>query len=367
MKTRAAVLYEPKTPFVIESLDLAPPKSGEVLIRMAAVGVCRSDWHLVVGDTKHPLPVVAGHEGAGVVEQLGPGVTELKIGDHVTLNWAPACRDCFYCRAGRPNLCETWLEPIWRGTLLDGTARLSMNGRPVYHFCGLAAFSERSVVPVACCVKTDPKVPLTIAALIGCAVATGVGAVLNTAEVRPDASVAVFGAGGVGLSVLLAAQMVGARQIIAVDQSAAKRDLVGRFGATDFVEAGPDAVAGVRELTDGRGADYVFEAVGDPRVQEQALAAARPGGKIVLAGLSPMGSQTNLPGAVITRQEKAILGSYYGTTDAARDFPLYADYYLRGKLDLDRLVSRTYDLAQINEAYAEMQRGSAARGVIVFT
>jgi S-(hydroxymethyl)glutathione dehydrogenase/alcohol dehydrogenase len=209
-------------------------------------------------------------------------------------------------------------------------------------------------------------VPLAVAALIGCAVTTGVGAVINTARVRPASSVAVFGAGGVGLSIVMGARLAGARRIIAVDRSEAKLGLAGGFGATDVLMAGPEAVAAIRDLTEGRGADYVFEAVGIPAVQEQSLEAARPGGTLVLAGLSPMGSGTNLPGAIITRQEKTVTGSYYGSANAARDFPLYADLYLKGRLDLDRLVSKTYPLAQINEAYADMLGGEIARGVIVF-
>ena len=366
MQVRAAVFYSPHTPFSIETLDLAAPKAGEVLVRVAAAGVCHSDWHLMTGATKHALPVVPGHEGAGIVEAIGPGVTRVLPGDHVALNWAPSCGSCFYCLNDRPSLCTTYIEPIWAGTMMDGTTRLSKNGEPVYHFSALACFADHTVVPEQCCVKIDSEVPLTIAALIGCAVTTGVGAALNTAQIKPGSSVVVYGAGGVGLSIVMGAKLAGAARIIVIDTSEAKGDIATEFGATDFIMAGPHTVGAIQGLTEGRGADYVFEAIGLPAVQEECLLAARPGGLIVLAGISPMGSATNLPGAIITRQEKTVTGCYYGTANPARDFPLYATLYRNGLLDLDRLVSQTYGLDQINEAYADMLQGETARGLIVF-
>jgi Zn-dependent alcohol dehydrogenase len=250
--------------------------------------------------------------------------------------------------------------------MLDGSTRLSKGGQPVYHFSALACFAERAVVPEQCCIPLNRQIPLTVAALIGCAVTTGVGAVLNTAKIRPGSRVAVFGAGGVGLSVIMGAQLAGAGQIIAVDKSEAKGDIAQAFGATDILMSSPEVVSSIRELTEGRGADYVFEAVGIPALQEQCLEAVRPGGTVVFVGISPMGSSTNLPGAIIARQEKTVMGSYYGSAHPARDFPRLADLYLRRKLDLDRLVSKTYRLEQINEAYADMLDGANARGVIVF-
>ncbi len=366
MIVRAAVLYAPNTPFVIEELDLEPPKSGEVLVRMAATGVCHSDWHLMTGATVHPMPVVPGHEGAGVVEQLGEGVEGLQVGDHVALNWAPSCGACFYCKHGRPSLCGTFVEAVWAGTMLDGTTRLSREGKPVFHFSSLACFADRVVVPAVCCVRLPETVPLSIAALIGCAVTTGVGAVLNTANVEPGTSVAVFGAGGVGLSIVLGARLAGAKTIVAIDKTPEKLEIAKSFGATHGLLVSDEISAEVRKLTEGRGADYVFEAVGIPAVQELCLAVARPGGKIVFAGIAPAGSSTNLPGAILTRQEKTVMGSYYGTADPVRDFPRFAALYLNGSLDLDRLVSRTYSLDQINEAYEDMLSGTIARGLVVF-
>ncbi|NUM43892.1 MAG: Zn-dependent alcohol dehydrogenase [Anaerolineales bacterium] len=356
MKITAAVFYAPHTPFTVESLDLQPPQAGEVLVKMAAAGVCHSDWHLMTGATNHPLPVVPGHEGAGIVEAVGAGVTRLQPGDHVALNWAPSCGHCFYCLRGRPSLCQTYVEPIWAGTMLDGTTRLTKNGQAVYHFSALACFADYVVVPDVCCVPLPKAVPFEIAALIGCAVTTGVGAVLNTAKVEPGSSVVVIGAGGVGLSVIMGAKLAGAAQIIALDAHEAKGDMALAFGATDFLLNRPETNDAVRGLTGGRGADYVFEAVGIPVLQEQSLELTRPGGTAVLVGISPMGSGTNLPGAILTRQEKTVTGSYYGTANTARDFPLYADLYQKGKLDLDRLISKKYPLEKINEAYADMLR-----------
>ena len=366
MKIKAAVFYEPNVPFQVEELDLQAPEAGEVLVKVAAAGVCHSDWHLMTGATKHAVPVVTGHEGAGVVQAVGPGVTQVQPGDHVALNWAPSCGRCFYCLNGRSSLCGTYVEPIWAGTMMDGTTRLSKAGQPVYHFSALACFADYTVVPKECCVPLSKDVPLTIAALIGCAVTTGVGAALNTVQVKPGSSVAVFGIGGVGLSVIMGAKLAGAGRIMAIDTNEAKGEIARAFGATDFLITYPDVNEDIRRMTGGRGADYVFEAVGIPAVQEQSLDAARPGGTVVLVGISPMGSGTNLPGAIITRQEKTVTGSYYGTANPARDFPLYADLYLKGKLDLDSLVSKTYPLAAINEAYAEMLSGEIARGLIVF-
>ncbi len=366
MKIQAAVLYEAKNPFVIEELTLQEPRDGEVLVKVAACGVCHSDYHLVAGTTQHPMPVVCGHEGAGVVEAVGVGVTRVRPGDHVTLSWSPDCGECFYCRHGQPNLCDTFTGPIWAGTMLDGTPRLYRGKEPVFHYCGLATFAEYVVVSQQSCIPIAQNVPLKVASLVGCAVATGVGAVMYTAGVRPGESVVVLGCGGVGLNMLQGAMLCGANPIIAVDVNQAKMQLARQFGATHTLYSDDHLIEAVRDLTGGRGADHAFEAVGIPKLQEVALEVARPGGTIVLAGLSPMGSATNLPGAIITRQEKTIKGSYYGSVNPSRDFPMLLDLYMAGKLKLDELVSREYPLNQINQAYDAMLGGEVARGVIVF-
>jgi NDMA-dependent alcohol dehydrogenase len=366
MNIQAAVLHAPQTPFLIERLTLAKPQTGEVLVRLAASGVCHSDYHLVSGATRHPLPLVAGHEGAGVVEAVGEGVSQIQPGDHVVLSWSPDCGHCFYCLHGKPNLCETFTEPIWAGTMLDGTTRLYRGDDPVYHYCGLATFAEYAVVPQESCIVIRRDVPLTIAALVGCAVATGVGATFYTSPVNAGESVVVIGCGGIGLSILQGAALRGASTIIAVDTNPAKLEMTPIFGATHALLADAQTNARIRDLTGGRGADHVFEAVGLPSVQENALDAVRPGGTLALVGLSPMGTGTNLPGAIITRQEKTIKGSYYGSVNPRRDFPLLLDLYINGQLALDQLVTQQYRLDQINAAYDAMLTGGVARGVIIF-
>ncbi|MDZ4767854.1 MAG: Zn-dependent alcohol dehydrogenase [Chloroflexota bacterium] len=365
MQIRAAVLDAAHTPFRIETLTLDEPRAGEVRVRLASCGVCHSDWHIVTGATRQPFPIVCGHEGAGVVESVGAGVTTLAPGDHVILNWAPACGECFYCQHHQTNLCSTFTDPLWQGTMLDGTVRLHRaDGSPVYAYCGLAAFAEYTVVPFQACVRIRQDFSLTTASLIGCAVATGVGAAWYTADVQPGSTVVVIGCGGVGLNTIQGAAERGAVVIIGVDVNPAKQAIARTFGATHFVHE--NVLAEIRALTGGHGADYSFEAVGTPALQELAFGAARPGGMVILEGLSPMGTATNLPGALITRQEKTIKGSYYGSVDAPRDFPLFVEAATAGRLTLDALVSRTWALDEINAAYADMLTGGVARGVIVF-
>jgi S-(hydroxymethyl)glutathione dehydrogenase/alcohol dehydrogenase len=367
MKIQAALVTAIHQPIQIETLELDPPHTGEVLVRLAACGVCHSDYHLISGATRHPLPVVPGHEGAGIVEAVGEGVTHIRPGDHVILNWSPSCGHCFYCLHGKPNLCGTFIGPIWAGVMLDGTPRLSWQGQPAYHFSALAALADYTVVPQQSCVVIRNDVPLNIAALVGCAVTTGVGAVLHTAQVQAGDRVAVFGCGGVGLSILLGAQLAGAQQIIAIDRVPKKLELARRLGATHTINAAEvNAVEAVRQLTEGRGADVAFEAVGLPQLQVDCVEAARPGGQAVLVGLSAMDSITPLSGAKIARQEKTVLGCYYGSANTARDFPFLLDLYLAGKLDLDALVSQTYELSQINQAFEAMLSGEVARGVVTF-
>ena len=365
MKTRAAFLLKPDSDFLVEDLDLQPPRPGEVLVRVRAAGICHSDWNLVSGATRHPFPVAAGHEGAGIVEAVGEGVRRLRAGDFVALNWAPSCGACFYCLNDRPSLCETTIEPIWAGLMMDGTTRLAWKGDPVYHFSGLACFADYAVVPEQSCIPLPEQVPAAVAALIGCAVTTGVGAVIHTARLQPGTTAAVFGAGGVGLSIILGARLAGARRIIAVDRTEEKSRIALDFWATHALVAGEHTADEIRALTGGRGADVVFEAIGNPSIQEACLDAVRPGGELVLVGISPMGTGTNFPSALLTRQEKRVIGCYYGSANPARDFPFIAQLYLDGKLDLDRLVSKSYRLEEINQAYEDLLQGRLARGVIL--
>lgn len=366
MKVKAAILTAPRQPFVIEEIELDAPQAGEVLVKLVASGVCHSDYHLVTGDTQHPLPVIAGHEGAGIVEAVGAGVTRVEVGDHVSLNWTPDCGECFYCQHGQPNLCDTFTDPIWAGTMLDGTSRVHQDGRDIFLYCGLGTFAEYTIVAQQSCVPIRRDVPLKVAALIGCAVATGVGATLYTSPVRPGESIVVFGCGGIGLNILQGAALCGAEKIIAVDTNEAKMAMARQFGATHTLLSDENTNEQLKSLTGGRGADHVFEAVGLPKLQELGLEATRPGGSLILVGLAPMGTGTNLPGAVLTRQEKTVKGSYYGSVHARRDFPMLLDLYMAGNLKLNELISREYKLDEINEAFAAMLTGEVARGVIVF-
>ncbi|MDQ2731668.1 MAG: alcohol dehydrogenase catalytic domain-containing protein, partial [Armatimonadota bacterium] len=312
MRTEAALFRTAGQPFRVEKLDLEGPRAGEVLVKVAAAGVCHSDWHLMTGATAYPTPLVPGHEGAGVVEAVGQGVTRVQPGDPVVFSWAPSCGRCFYCLHEQPNLCSSYLEANWQGTMLDGTTRFSLSGKPVYQFCCIGCFAERVVAPEACCIPIPQDIPMPVAALIGCAVATGVGAALHTARVQAGSSAVVMGVGGIGICVLMGLRLAGAGLVIAVDTSPEKAEMARSFGATHALVAGPGTAEEIRRLTGGRGADTVFEAAGVPSVQELCLECVRPGGTIVFAGISPVGSSTNLPGAILTRREITVMGSYYG-------------------------------------------------------
>ena len=366
MRIRAAVLHRTAEDIRVERLMLKPPQAGEVLVRMEAAGVCGSDWQVCTGATPHVLPAALGHEGAGTVEKVGPGCTMFAPGDRVILNWAPACEVCWYCGQGRPNLCSGTKDYVWKGLMPDGTPRMYGPNGPVYQYCGLGCFADYVVVPESACVQLHPEVPMMIGALLGCCVTTGVGAAVRTARVKAGSSVAVVGAGGVGLSIILGAGFAGADPIIAVDTVTDRAGLARRLGARHFVAASDQMPNAIRSLTEGRGADYVFDATGLPAVQEQCLEAARPGGKVILVGLAPVGSRTNLPGSVITREEKTVTGSYYGSANPREDFDYYARCYLAGKLNLDALITRTYSLEAIRDAYRDLLAGELARGIIVF-
>jgi NDMA-dependent alcohol dehydrogenase len=364
-RVRAAVLAAVNEPLAVEDVELADPGAGEVVVRLEASGVCHSDWNVVSGATPNPLPAVLGHEGAGVVEAVGAGVATVGEGDHVVLSWLPACGSCFYCVQGRPSLCEHAMEGMFEGTLPSGALRLSKNGSPLYHYSFLSTFAERCIVPEECCVRIRADAPLEVAALVGCAVMTGIGAAINRARVEPGSTVAVFGAGGVGLSVVLGAVLAGARDIVAVDPVPFKRELALELGATHAVDPkSEDAPALLRELTDGRGADYAFDSAGYPGVVAQAYAATRRGGTVVCIGIPPVGAEASLPGPSLPRDEKIVTGSFYGSCRPHVDMPLVLDLYMDGRLPLDKLVSRTYPLDGVNEAFAAMNDGEVARAVL---
>ncbi len=364
IQTKAALIHGTNTPFQIEKVDLASPKENEVLIKVHAVGVCHSDWHLVTGDTHHSLPCVPGHEGCGEIMELGPETQGLKVGQKVVLNWAPNCGECFYCNRKRPSLCEAYTKHIWDGFLMDGTSRLSTVGDTVYHYCALSCLSEYAVVPASSCVVIPNDVPSEIGALVGCAVTTGVGAAINTVQVSIDDSVVVFGAGGVGLSTIMGAAYAGANNIIAVDIHSDKADVATQCGATDFIIYHDKISDEIKSKTDGRGADYVFEAIGNPSIQELAIEAVRPGGTLVLSGISPMGTKTNFSGELLTRHEKTVKGSYYGSSETGKDFLKLIQLYQLGKLPIQNMISRFYTLDEVNLAYEDLIGGKPGRRVI---
>jgi len=374
MKIRAAVLnrmgaqppYAVSKPLAIEEVELDPPGQGEVLIRIAAAGLCHSDLSVINGDRPRPTPMVLGHEAAGVVEEAGPGVTDLEKGDHVIMVFVPSCGHCVPCAEGRPALCEPGAVANTAGTLLSGARRLHRNGQEVHHHLGVSAFAQYATVSRRSLVKIDPALPLDEAALFGCAVLTGVGAVINTARVPVGASVAVIGLGGVGLSSLLGAVACGARRIVAVDLSDEKLGLARQLGATDTVNAGTtDAVGEIREATKG-GVEFVFEMAGSARAMELAYRITRRGGTTVTAGLPPPDAVLPLPLVNLVAEERTVKGSYIGTCVPSRDVPRLIELYQRGRLQVDRLMSGRLALDDINVGFDRLAEGKAVRQVVLF-
>jgi alcohol dehydrogenase len=373
MKTRAAVLqkmgvappYAQTRPLVIEELDLAPPGPGEVLVRIHAAGLCHSDLSVINGDRPRPTPMALGHEAAGRIEALGDGVTDLAVGDHVVLVFVPSCGHCLPCSEGRPALCEPAAAANGAGTLLSGARRLSRAGQPVHHHLGCSAFAERAVVSRRSVVRIDPELPFEEAALFGCAVLTGVGAVVNTARVPAGASVAVIGLGGVGLAALLGAVAAGASRIVAVDVAADKLDTALALGATDTFAAGAaDCAEAVRAATGG-GVDYAFEFAGAVKAMELAYRITRRGGTTVTAGLPPPTAALPLPLVNLVAEERTVKGSYIGTCVPVRDLPRYIALHRQGRLPVRRLLSGTMPLEDINEGFDLLREGRAIRQVVL--
>jgi len=362
---RASVLFEQGKPLRVEDVELEAPRAGEVLVRMTASGVCHSCLHAADGSWQGvPVPIVLGDEGAGVVEAFGPGVAGLAPGDHVILSWAPTCGRCHFCVIGRPNLCER--RQPGRGVLPDGTTRMALDGRPVYSYGHVATYASRTVVHESCAIRIDPAMPLDRAALIGCSVMTGVGAVINTAAVPPGASMAVFGVGGVGLNVIQGGALVAAHPIIAVDVVASKLEHARALGATHLVDASrEDPVAAIRRLT-GRGADFTFVAVGATRPVGQAIDTLSPGGTCVLIGVPESGATLPLDVRPLVTGERVVRGSSYGSARTREDLPRLVSLYLAGKLRIDELINRRYGLDEANEAFRALAAGELARGLIVF-
>ena len=374
MRIRAAVLkatglpppYARSRPLDIVELDLAAPGRGEVLVRIAAAGLCHSDLSVIDGSRPRPVPMALGHEAAGVVEALGDGVTDLSVGDHVVLVFVPSCGRCGPCAAGRPALCEPGARANGAGTLLSGARRLSFRAEPVNHHLGVSAFADHAVVARESCVKIDPELPLEFAALFGCAVLTGVGAVVNTAHVEPGASVAVVGLGGVGLSAVLGARLAGARRIVAVDLSDDKLAFAEKLGATDTVNAAsPDAAQEIRALTGG-GVEVAFEMAGAVPALELAYAITARGGTTVTAGLPHPEKRMALAPVTLVAEERTLKGSYIGSAAPLRDVPRLIALFRAGRLRVDALLTHRLELDEINEGFDRLREGIGVRQVATF-
>jgi NDMA-dependent alcohol dehydrogenase len=369
MKTKAAVSYEAGQPLVIEELELDGPKAGEVLVKMAAVGLCHSDYHVIAGDRPVGMrPMVLGHEGAGVVEAVGPGVTRIKPGDHVILMFLPSCGKCRYCVSGQTNACVLAVN-IAKGPQLDGTYRLrNKAGQDVGQFCLLGAFSEYAVVNQDSVCVIDQGYPLDIVCLVGCGVVGGFGAAVNRARVTPGSSVLVIGLGGVGMNVIQGARAAGASTIIAADLVDRKLAWAGDFGATHTINtAQEDVVSRVMEMTGGSGVDFAFEAISNPITIGQAFAATAKLGVVVVIGLTPSTvEQLPISPLNLVLTQKTLMGTLYGTSNALVEIPKLLSMYRHGQLKLNELVTQTYPLDQINQGYEDMVAGRNIRGVVTF-
>ncbi len=373
MKMKAAVLreqgkprpYATSMPMTIEEVDLAPPGPGEVLYKIIGAGLCHSDLSTIENLRPRKLPTIPGHEAAGIVEDVGPGVTGLKKGDHVISVFVTSCNDCRYCNGGRPNLCQSSNASRANGTLISGARRLSLNGEPINHYSGLSVFAQYAVVSQNALIKIPDDVPLEDATIFGCAVVTGVGAVLNTAQVPLGANVAVVGLGGVGMNALLGAVVAGAERIVAVDLNADKLRIARELGATDtFLAGNADAVGEIREATGG-GLDYVVETAGSIPAMNLAYAIAARGGMVVSAGLPAISAQFSYPHSQLVSDGKSILGSYMGSCVPKRDIPRFIVLYQRGKLPVQKLRTGTITFEQINEGFDLLSDGAVLRQVLL--
>ena len=358
-----AVVAHEVNKFSVVDVDLDSPKVGEVLVKMQATGVCHSDLSIINGTIRWKLPSVLGHEGAGIVEQVGEGVTHVKPGDHVVLSFVPNCGECFNCLRAEPHLCR---QNKPHGGLLDGTSRVRMNGEEIAVMSFLGNMAEYCVVPEACVVTIDKRYDFKAAALVGCGVTTGVGAAIKTAEVKPGSTVAVFGCGGVGLNVIQGARIAGAAKIIAVDLSVEKMQMARAFGATDNVSGNGDSVKEILDMTGGIGVDYAFEVVGNAKLVEACVKATRANGTTVLVGVGRSDDRFSFNAMVLPFTAKTIKGCMYGSANFKVDFPMYLELYQQGRLDLDRLITRTYSIDEAPEAFADLESGKNARGVIVY-
>jgi S-(hydroxymethyl)glutathione dehydrogenase/alcohol dehydrogenase len=368
MKVRAAICWEPRRQLDVDEIDLEGPRAGECLVRLVATGVCHTDAYTMSGrDPSGLFPTILGHEGGGVVEEVGAGVTSLAPGDHVIPIYIPECRQCKFCLSGRTNLCGALLATQGRGLMPDGTSRLSQRGRTLHHYMGTSTFAEYAVVPEIALAKIRPDAPLDKVCLLGCGITTGIGAVLNTAKVPAGATVAVFGLGGIGLSVVQGAVMAGAARIIGIDTNARKFALARQLGATDCLDpaAVPSVVEAVVEMTDG-GVDFSFECIGNVDVMGQALACAHKGwGQSIVIGVAGTGEEIHArPFLLVTG--RAWRGTAFGGTRGRTQLPQYVDWYMSGRIKVDELATHRMPLEDINRAFDLMHAGESIRSVVVY-
>jgi len=369
MKSRAAVAWGAGQPLAIEEVDVAAPKAGEVMVRIVATGVCHTDAYTLSGsDPEGIFPAILGHEGGGIVEEVGPGVSSLKPGDHVIPLYTPECGECKFCRSGKTNLCQKIRATQGKGLMPDGTSRFSMNGKPIFHYMGTSTFSEYTVMPEISVAKINPKAPLDKVCLLGCGITTGIGAVLNTAKVEAGASVGVFGLGGIGLSVVQGAVMAGAGRIIAIDVNPDKFEMARMLGATDCVNP-KDYDRPIQEvivdMTDG-GVDYSFECIGNTDVMRSALECCHKGwGESVIIGVAGAGQEISTrPFQLVTG--RVWRGTAFGGVRGRSELPGYVERYMEGKIHIDEMVTHTMGLEDINRAFDLMHEGKSIRSVVVF-
>ena len=363
---KAAVLTAINAPLEILDVEQEGPKAGEVRVKVKASGVCMSDWHIMNGDWPTKLPLVPGHEAAGIIEEVGAGVTKIKRGDHVIFSFRPHCGHCAYCSKGRSVLCNGHNDTPSYG-MYDGTTRLKFNGEAVGQMERVGTFSEHVVCSEENAIPIRKDMPWAQAALVGCSVATGFGAVARHAKVPAGSDVLVIGCGGVGLNIVQTARMVGARRIIAADLLDNKLAYATSFGATHTINAKSDnLIKRVREITGGVGVDFAFDAIGGEVTATQIVGAIAPGGQAVLVGIPALTVKAPVSPAMLVFQEKSLSGSFYGSVQPDLDFPVLCDLYMEKKLNLDDLISRTYKLNDINEGFAQLRAGSVARGVVMF-
>ena len=361
---KAAILNDYQQPLSVEQVRIDPPGPGEVKVRVGATGVCHSDYHIIKGEWRYGVPMLLGHEAAGVVEELGRDVEGLEVGDHAVLSFRPNCGRCRLCALGRSVMCEGYSGN--RFLMHDGTARVHRDGQDLLVLGRMGSFAEYVVIPAEQVVAVRKDVPMDVLALIGCAVTTGVSAVINAAKVEPGSTVAVIGCGGVGLNVIQGAALVNAGKIVAVDLLDNKLEFARQFGATHTVNATQgDAVQQVRELTGG-GVDYAFEVIGNGKTVEQAVQMTRAAGTACIVGMAPQNSQSTIDPLVFVMKETKLIGTWYGSARPRIDFPRLIELMLDGKLKVNELISRRYTLEQINEGFERLGRGEVARGVITF-